>query len=109
MSIPLSETATADTLKKDVRTLAEDTMKAAREHVVEPAVEAVRRAGAYTRDALHETKDQLSRQATQAEHYASEQYDRTTRWVSANPLSAVGIGFAVGLVIASFIGHSSRR
>ena len=76
---------------------------------MEPAVEAVRRAGAYTRDAMHETKDQLARQATQAEHYASAQYDRTTRWVSANPLSAVGIGFVVGIMMGSLIGHASKR
>ncbi len=104
-----TETPTVDTLKKDVRTLADDTMKAAREHVVDPAVEAVRRAGAYTRDAMHETKDMLSRQATQVEGYATERYDRTTQWVSANPFSAVGIGFAVGLVLSTFIGHTSRR
>ena len=109
MSTTLSETPTADTLKNDVRTLADDTMKAAREHVVDPAVEAVRRAGAYTRDAMNETKDRLSRQATQVEHYASEQYDRTVQWVSANPLPAVGIGFAVGVVLAGLFGHSSKR
>ncbi|MDZ4401179.1 hypothetical protein [Prosthecobacter sp.] len=104
-----SATLTTDTLKKDVRTLADDTVKVARQHLVDPAIEAAHRASAYARDTMLETRNRVSEQVTQVEHYASEQYDRTARWVSANPLTAVGIAFAVGLSISGLFAHSSKR
>lgn len=99
---------TADTLKKDVRVLAEDTMKAARQHMVDPAVETVHRVGAFARDAMHEAQDHISKRVSEAERYASRQYDRTERWVSGNPFTAVGIAFAIGLVISNLLGSSRR-
>jgi hypothetical protein len=51
------ETATAETLKKDVRALADDTLKVARQQVVDPALEAARRASDYARNAVQETRE----------------------------------------------------
>lgn len=104
-----TETPGVENIKQDVRTFADDTMKAARQHVVDPAVDAAHRAQAYARDAMHDAKERLSRQVTNCEHYASEGYDRTERWVSANPFKAVGIALAIGLVISSFFETSKRR
>ncbi|WP_395748870.1 YqjD family protein [Prosthecobacter sp.] len=98
---------TAETLKKDVRMLADDTLKVARQQVVEPTMDAARRARAYANDALQETRDRLSRQVTQAERYASAQYDQTARWVITHPLKSVGIALAIGVVLSSLF--SSRR
>lgn len=103
------ETPTAETLKKDVRILADDTMKIARQQVVDPTLEAARCAGDYARNAVQETRERLSRQVTQAERYAAEQYDQTTRWVLAHPLKSVGIAFAVGITLSGLFGRSSRR
>lgn len=104
-----SETHDFAGLKQDVRSLADDTMKAARQHVVDPAVDAAHRAQAYARDAMHDAKVQMSRQLSNCEHYASEGYDRTERWIAANPFKAVGVALAIGLVIASFFETSSKR
>ncbi|WP_395740950.1 YqjD family protein [Prosthecobacter sp.] len=98
---------TAETLKKDVRTLADDTLKVARQQVVEPTIEAARRAREYANDALHETRDRLSRQVTQAERYATAQYDQTARWVITHPLKSVGIALVVGIALSSLF--SSKR
>lgn len=103
------ETLTAETLKRDVRTLADDTLKVARQQVVDPTLEAARRASAYARDAMQETRNRLSKQVTEAERYAAAQYDQTARWVVAHPLKSVGIALAVGIVISSLFGHSSKR
>lgn len=103
------ETLTAETLKKDVLVLADDTMKAARQQVVDPALEAARRASAYARDAVQETRQRVSKQVTDAERYAAAQYDQTARWVLTHPMKAVGIAFAVGIVLTSLFGNSSKR
>ncbi|MDI1312270.1 hypothetical protein [Prosthecobacter sp.] len=103
------ENLTAETLKKDVRILADDTMKVARQQVVDPTLEVARRASAYARDAVQETRERLSQQVSQAERYASAQYDQTARWVLAHPLKAVGVAFAVGLVITGLLGQASKR
>lgn len=103
------ETPTSETLKKDVRILADDTMKIARQQVVEPTLEAARRASDYARNAVQETRERLSRQVSQAEHYAALQYDQTARWVLAHPLKSVGIAFAVGVTLSGLFGRSSRR
>jgi ElaB/YqjD/DUF883 family membrane-anchored ribosome-binding protein len=103
-----SSPPTTDTLKKDVRVLAEDTMKVARQHMVDPTVEAVNRASALARDAMHGAQHRLSKQISDAERYASRQYDRTERWVTANPFTAVGAAFVIGLVISSFFSSSKN-
>ncbi|MBE2283868.1 MAG: DUF883 family protein [Prosthecobacter sp.] len=103
-----SGSPTTDTLRKDVRVLAEDTAKMARERVLDPAVEAVNRAGSKARHAMHDAQDRLSKQFNDAERYASQQYERTERWVSANPVTAIGIAFAVGVVISAFLRSSKH-
>jgi ElaB/YqjD/DUF883 family membrane-anchored ribosome-binding protein len=103
------ETPTAETLKKDVRILADDTLKVARQQVVDPTLEAARRASAYARDAVQETRERLSQQVSQAERFAAAQYDQTARWVLAHPLKSVGVAFAIGLVITGLFGRSSKR
>lgn len=103
------ETPTAETLKKDVRILADDTLKVARQQVVDPTVEAARRASAYARDAVQQTRDRLSKQVSQAERYAAAQYDQTTGWVQAHPLKSIGFAVVVGIVISGLLGLSSRR
>lgn len=103
------ETLTAETLKKDVHKLADDTLKVARQQVVEPTLAAARRAGDYARDAVNQTRERLSKQVTQAERYASAQYDQTARWVLTHPLKSVGIAFAVGIILSGLFGRSGKR
>ena len=103
------ESPTAETLKKDVRILADDTLKVARQQVGDPTLEAARRASAYARDAMQHTRDRLSRQVSQAERYAAAQYDQTTGWVLAHPLKSLGVAVVVGIAISSLLGLSSKR
>jgi ElaB/YqjD/DUF883 family membrane-anchored ribosome-binding protein len=103
------ETATAETLKKDVRALADDTLKVARQQVVDPALEAARRASDYARNAVQETRERLTRQVSQAERYAAAQYDHTARWILTHPLKSVGIAFVIGITISGLFGRSSKR
>lgn len=103
------ETPTAETLKKDVRILADDTLKVARQQVVDPTLEAARRASAYARDAVQQTRDRLSQQVSQAERYAAAQYDHTAGWVLAHPLKSIGVAFVVGIAISGLLGLSSKR
>ncbi len=103
------ETATAETLRKDVRALADDTLKVARQQVVDPALEAARLASDYARNAVQETRARLNRQVSQAERFAAAQYDQTSRWILTHPLKSVGIAFAIGIVFTSLFGRSSKR
>lgn len=86
----------------------DESLAAARQHVVAPLVDAAQRSSDYARESLHDAKDRISEQVTRAEQYASEQYDRTKHWVSGNPWSALGISFAVGLVLSRLIGSWKR-
>ena len=99
---------TAETLKKDVRLLADDTLKIARQQVVDPAIEVARRARSYARDAVNENLERVSKQLTQAERYASAQYNETSRWVLMHPFKSVGIALAVGIAITRLF-SSPRR
>ena len=84
-------------------------MKVARQQVVDPTLEAARRASAYALDTVQDTRERLSKQVTQAERYASAQYDQTARWVMAHPLKSIGVAFAIGLMITGLFGYSSKR
>ncbi len=103
------ENLTAETLKKDVRILADDTLKVARQQMVDPTIEAARRASAYARDAMDQTRERLSKQVSQAERYAAAQYDQTANWVLAHPLKSIGVAFAIGIAITGLLGLTSKR
>ena len=103
------ETPTAEKLKKDVRILADDTLKVARQQMVDPTIEAARRASAYARDAMQQTRERLSNQVSQAERYANAQYDQTASWVQAHPLKSIGVALAIGIAISGLLGLSSKR
>lgn len=103
-----SSPSTAETLKKDCRTLADDAMKTAR-HMVDPALDAAQRARGYAREAMHDAQGRINRHLTEAERFAGEQYDRTGRWVSAHPFKAVGIALAAGLLLSSLFQSGSRK
>lgn len=106
MSLFSTPSATA-TLKKDVRILADDAMRTAR-HAMDPALEAAHRAEAYARHAMHDAQARFSKEFTKAERYANDQYDRTSRWVMANPFKSVGIALAIGMVISSLMDTKRR-
>jgi ElaB/YqjD/DUF883 family membrane-anchored ribosome-binding protein len=95
-----------EVVRQGLRNLAAGAEANAQAHVITPAFDAARRAGAITSEAIDKTREQLAHQVAQAEQFASQQYDRTAKWVSANPFSALGIGFAAGMVITSIF---SRR
>jgi ElaB/YqjD/DUF883 family membrane-anchored ribosome-binding protein len=101
----------AETLKRDVRTLADDTMKMAQSRLVEPTMDAAQRASEQARKALSQSRERMNEQLAVAEKYASRGYDQTTTWISANPLAAVGIAAAAGLLLSSIfrMSSSSRR
>lgn len=98
-----------ETLKRDVRTLANDTVKAAQNNIVQPAVEAAHRAGDYARQAVRDSRERVNQQLAVAERYASQGYDRTTTWITANPLAAVGVALAAGLLISTLFRPATRR
>ncbi len=129
MSTP-SNTPAAETLKRDARTLASDAMQAAKNHIVQPTVDAVHRAGDYAREAagratdyareaasrageyaretFRDSRKKVGQQLAAAERYASQGYDRTTTWISANPLAAVGVALVAGLLLSTLF-RGSRR
>lgn len=101
--------ANVETLRRDVRTLTDDTVKAARSHIVDPTLEAAHRASEMARQAIQDSREKMNHQMVLAERYASQGYDRTTNWISANPLAAVGVAMAAGLLISSMFRSSARR
>lgn len=103
-----SSNNTAEALKGDCRSLANDSLKTAR-HLAEPAIDAAQKAGKYARHAFEDARKQLKEPMSLAEKFASQQLDRTGHWVSSNPFKAVGIALLAGLVISNIFEHSSRR
>lgn len=103
-----SAPTTTETLKKDVRILADDAMRTAR-HAIDPAIAAAHRAEHYARDAMHDAQARFSKEYTKAERYAKDEFDRTSRWVVANPFKSVGIALAIGMVISSLLDTAKRR
>jgi ElaB/YqjD/DUF883 family membrane-anchored ribosome-binding protein len=99
----------AETLKRDARTLADDTMKMAQSRLVDPAMDAAHRASEQARKALMQSRERMNEQLAVAEKYATRGYDQTTTWISANPLAAVGIAIGAGLLLSSIFRLSSRR
>jgi ElaB/YqjD/DUF883 family membrane-anchored ribosome-binding protein len=98
-----------ETLKRDVRTLADDTVKMAQSRLVEPTMDAAQRMSEQARKALLQSRERMNEQLAVAEKYASRGYDQTTSWISANPFAAVGIAVGAGLLLSSLLRISSRR
>ena len=98
-----------ETLKRDARTLADDTMKMAQSRLVEPTMDAAHRASEQARKALQQSRERMNEQLAVAEKYAARGYDQTTSWISANPLAAVGVAIGAGLLLSSVFRLSSRR
>ena len=99
---------TAETLRKDVRNLADDTLEVVRRQVLDPTLDVARRAREQARGVVQQTRGHLSRQVSPAEHFAIDQYDQTARWVLAHPLKSIGVAFAIGLVISGLFGRASK-
>lgn len=101
----------AETLKRDVRSFADETLKTAQSRIVEPAMDAAQRASEQARKALSQSRERMNEQLAVAEKYASRGYDQTSAWISANPLAAVGIAMGAGLLLSSIfrMSSSSRR
>ncbi len=108
MKTLFSAPSTTETLKKDVRILADDALRTAR-HAIDPALDAAHRAEKYARHAMHDAQARFSKEFTKAERYAGDQYERTSRWVVANPFKSVGIALAIGMVVSSLLDTSKRR
>ena len=99
---------TAETLRKDVRNLADDTLEVVRRQVLDPTLDVARRAREQARGVVQQTRGHLSQQVSAAEHFATDQYDQTARWVLAHPLKSIGVAFAIGLVISGLFGRASK-
>lgn len=98
-----------ESLKRDVRSFADDTVKMAQSRLVEPTMDAAHRMSEQARKALHQSRERMNEQLAVAEKYAARGYDQTTTWISANPLAAVGVAMAAGLLLSSIFRLSSRR
>ena len=99
---------TAEGASQQAHKFGEETLKAAREHVVAPAMEAVESARAYASETYAKTSKQVEKQLATAEEYASQKLNESARWVEANPWPAIGAGFLIGLLIGASA-SSSRR
>jgi ElaB/YqjD/DUF883 family membrane-anchored ribosome-binding protein len=97
----LSSSAAVTGLKEDARNLAESATEAAREKVVDPALEAAR-------DAVKQTRKFLTQQGKSLERAASDGRDRVSDWVAANPLAALGVAFAAGLLCTALFRANHR-
>lgn len=109
MNAPFPTNPATNSIKEDIRILADDSLKAARDHIVDPMIHSAQQAGASTKEAVQAAKTLVIDQAGRAEQYASQQCDRTVTWLSANPLTGVGIGFAIGVALTTLMGSASRR
>ncbi|MGI8602171.1 MAG: hypothetical protein ACR2OZ_04130 [Verrucomicrobiales bacterium] len=112
----LFSSATVSGVKDDARHLAESAVEAARERVVDPAIDAARHARERViepavdaaRDAMKHTRDFISNQSTQFQRAATDGRDRLSHWVSENPFSALGAAFAAGLICSSLFRINQR-
>lgn len=100
---------TANHLRDDARNISATALNAARDQLVEPARQVASRASDYAHEALDETRQLVSRHAGQAGDVARQQLDRAWKWAAANPLAAIGIAFAAGLLIAKTSSHQTHR
>lgn len=87
-------------LRNDARQIGATALNAARDQVLEPARHAATRAGEYAHEAYDETRQLMVKHAGQAGELARHQLDRAWKWAAANPLAAIGIAFAAGLLLA---------
>lgn len=96
-------------LHDEATRLKDNIVSATRHQVIEPAMHAAEKAGTLARDAYHDTRETMSKEIALAVDLAVRQRDVAARWVSANPLTAIAIAFAVGaLLTQAGRGKSSR-
>jgi ElaB/YqjD/DUF883 family membrane-anchored ribosome-binding protein len=113
----LSSSATVAALKKDARHLAESTVEAAREKVVDPALDAARQARERVidptldaaRDCVKHTREVLSERTARLEKAATQKRDQISHWVAENPFAALGAAFAAGLFCSLLFRVGGRR
>jgi ElaB/YqjD/DUF883 family membrane-anchored ribosome-binding protein len=96
----------ANHIRDDARQIGATALNAARDQVLVPAKQAAAKASDYAHEAYDETRLLVAKHAGQASDLARHQMDRAWKWASANPLAAIGLAFAAGLVLAK-TAHSS--
>ena len=99
---------TSNRLQDEGLRLRQNLVNATRQQVIEPAMHAAEKAGAMARGAYYDTRDTVSKELALAKDIAARQSDKAARWVSANPLTAIGLAFAVGAVFM-LSGRSKAR
>jgi ElaB/YqjD/DUF883 family membrane-anchored ribosome-binding protein len=102
-----------EALKSDVRKVARDAVVVAQKHVMEPATEAVSdavdSASGAAKGAIANARTFVNKQVNRAEHAASERWDRAASWLTANPVTSIGIAFAAGMLVSAISGLSKSR
>jgi ElaB/YqjD/DUF883 family membrane-anchored ribosome-binding protein len=102
-----------ETLKNDMRKVAQDAVVVAQKHIVEPATEVMRgavdSASGTAKGAVTHARTFVNKQVNRAEQAASKSWDRAARWVSVNPASSLGIAFAAGMLVSALSGRSSSK
>jgi ElaB/YqjD/DUF883 family membrane-anchored ribosome-binding protein len=99
---------TASDIKTDARELGNTALEAARDQVIDPARAAAAKAGKLAQEVYADTRDAVVKHAGEASEMAKVQCDRAITWARANPLTAIGIAFAAGLLFAKSTLSSNR-
>ncbi len=114
-----SEFPAAVDLKNDAHQLGKEVGHAAQNRIVQPAISmaddarkavqsGVKNAQAALSDGLDSTRHALNDSIAQTRDLAIQQRDLLAAWVSARPLTSVGIALVVGALLNS-ISHDRRR
>ena len=90
----------ASQLKDEALRVGNTAAAAARDQIFIPAKEAAERASDYGQEIYAAGREALTKHAAQANDVARAQLDRGLSWAKANPLAAIGIAFAAGLLFA---------
>lgn len=98
----------ANHLKDEAVKVGSTAVAAARDQWVNPAREAANKAADYGQELYSSGRDAIVKHATEANDIAHKQFNVGLKWAKANPLAAIAIAFAAGLIIARTSAAASR-
>ncbi len=96
-------------ITKDAAQVGHTALEVVNDQIAQPVRELASDAGRYANQAYQTTRESISKHAHQVGDITRENCDRACNWMKENPVTTIGIAFAIGFLFAKSSWASLNR